>query len=175
MSLLQIRQPGPDGLQFGRRQVFLFTQGEDGNRPGLATMIYRFVDRRSTFEAHRIFMPALLTQLDHEKMVVTARHKPFVTIQRSKQVFRRFANLDAVAGPNFNCLRVLHSQHIARKDWVGVKYAFQDLCDRLRPGVNRVNVNDKLPIQLGRRELNGFRSSRRSITAKHRSSRSGRR
>jgi len=118
-------------------------------------------------------MPALLTQLDHKAMVVTARHKPLVAIERGKQVLRCFANLDAVAGPNFNCLRVFHSQHVTRKDWVGVKYAFQDLCDRLRPGVNRVNVNDKLPIQLGRLELNGFQRSRRSTTAGHRSSRSG--
>ena len=137
-------------------------------------MINRLVDGRGAFKAHGIFMPSMLTQLYNKQMVVVARDKPFVTRERSQQVFRRLAHLDPVAGPNFNCLRVLHSQHIRRKDWVGVKYAFQYLCDRLRPGVNRVKADDKLALQLGRRELDGSRRVRGNTMTGHLSSRSGR-
>jgi len=92
-------------------------------------------------------MPA---QLNDKEMIVPAGHKPFIAIKCREQIFRRLADLDAMAWPNLNCLRVLHSPHVKGKDRLGMKYAFQNRRDCLRSGVNSLNVDDKLLFQLRR-------------------------
>ena len=101
-------------------------------------MINRLVNGGGAFEAHGVFVPAMLTQLYNEQMVVMARDKPFVTLECSEQVFRRLAHLDPVAGPNLNCLRLSHSPQVQWKDRLGVKDAFQDRCD-----VSRLMTNSR--------------------------------
>jgi len=90
----------------------------------------------------------MLAELNYQEMIVPAGHKPLIAIEGSEQVFRRFANLDAMAGPNFNCLRVLHSPHGKRVDRLGVKYAFQEARDRFGSGMNRLNRDDKFLFQV---------------------------
>jgi hypothetical protein len=79
-----------------------------------------------------------------------ARHKPFLTIQRGEQVFRRLASLDSVPRPNFNCLCLSHSPVVKRKHGLAVQYALQDRRDGFCPGVNRIYRDQPFPIPLFR-------------------------
>ncbi len=95
-------------------------------------------------------MPPQQSQLDDDQMIVPARDMPFIAIERDQQIFCCFANFDAMAGPKFNCLRVLHSPLFKRKDRVTMQNAFQNGRDSFGSGVNSLNCQRRFVFQIRR-------------------------